>query len=267
MITKAVPGKTILDAFPSLSATDLEVITDQIAAHMATLARFTSPHMTRFGGNMFRDDRLAEYAPPSFTKPAAAEGFPTPFQPSFTTATYPPFIKAVTGLDCPPLGDGFVLTHSDLTPRNVVVAPRSPQGSQSEQSDATEARSPSIVVTAIIDWELLSYEPRWYPASYWPFYYEGPRNILDWDYALKRRYRAHGFPDYSEWIERFETKRAAIERDWLDECFKYCEWPDLKFYPPVRGMVGYRWDLDDGADAKAYVAAVKAEQEKELGKD
>ena len=89
MIMKAVPGETLYQAFPKLSETDLNMIADQVATHAATLARFTSPRMSMFGGGEYPNDDCTEWASPFYLETARAEGFPMPRQPAFTTTTYP----------------------------------------------------------------------------------------------------------------------------------------------------------------------------------
>ena len=267
MITKAVRGETLLDAFTKLSANDLAAIADQVAMHITKLARFTSPHMGWFaGGGLSLGDIFSDWAPPAFTIPATAENYPMPKRPPFTTTTLPLYLKAVTGMDCPPLGDSFILVHSDLVPRNVIIAPRSSPGGLSDKSGATDADPPPMVVTAILDWEGLYYSPRWELASAAPNPGPWPPGLIEWDYALRRAFQACGLPDYSEWVWDCMVKQVRLHEAWLDENFKHCEWPDLRFYPPQRGMSGYRWDLDEGPEAKEYVAAVRAEEAQESRK-
>ncbi len=199
LLLKRVPGETIKDAWPKLSADQVEKIAEDVLNHIHTMTQFVHPQLQTVSGCGVQGESWLLEAPPFAIWPS----WKPCVRPVFTTETFAARLYDECGEEAPDFGPHFHFYHPDMGPTNVFVSVSGPM-----KEDAQ--------ITAIIDWEAAAYWPFWYialkPRVSAGFILDGVEEGHEWDWTKALFYAIFeaGYPCPGEWY--FRTKKYKEER-------------------------------------------------------
>lgn len=224
MMTR-VPGVSLSRAWSSLTTDRKARLATEVARHMRTLGRFTSPHMRGVSGkplinNCFVPGRSGRHLTGTFkTDDDVFDGL---FLPEFRRVGLSRSRINLLRLCMPPCEGQYALYHGDLYTGNIMV----------------DRRSGSL--TAVIDWESFGYWPKWF--HYARLSWEVNTEDGEWKQILAAIMKPdipHAMHGEVWWnavmVLLAENPKSRRARDWLDLLHDY-----LQGYPLVVPLEQYQ---------------------------
>ncbi|KAH6706478.1 hypothetical protein BKA61DRAFT_698273 [Leptodontidium sp. MPI-SDFR-AT-0119] len=207
MISKRIPGKTYLTAWPALTTPQKLHVAAQVAGHLKSLSEWTSDYVETVektgavGVFSIRERETLPAVTPRVESRVSREDYEAFMKRSNLG-------KGILALP-PNLGEPLILHHPHCHPDNIFVT--TPSGPEQMPQ-----------VTAIYDWEHVRYFPKYWVATtprWWQDFVIGNQKeptdeVFDWQWMLSNACVRVGFP---------------LELDYVKECLK----PKMAHFPSL----------------------------------
>ena len=218
ILMQRAPGQLLGDAWVKLTSKQKQQVAEEIATHVATLAKLTSSRLQSPDGHGLRNHALLSSTPNcNVFLPAWVPDIHS----TFTVEQFQAHMHDLSGVYPPDFGDKFHFYHDDLGPENILVVDPIPPQDESTQGP---------LVTTIIDWEDAGFYPYWWISTN---FLVQDSTALDWkrygdvaawarrvSKAIQRKgfaavcgwYREHKTPVYEKECQLQEPVMLEIER-------------------------------------------------------